>query len=746
MRLFLSGLIFLAVCGCSQPRKVSYADLLSSLTNLNQMASLAVPQTHLISSYDRTGANEDNNYFQGKTKDGQFILADLKGPGVVSRLWFTGDPHNANIHFYFDDEPTPRMSFKWDVLGRGILPINAPPLAMAEQICWRSFLPIPYSKRLRITVEDAGYAYGKAPKFYYQLNWNSLPQGQTVESFSLPVLDQNRALIDTICADWEKMSFPAIPPLERDGVLPPGGTLKLFSAERQGTISGISISPGFSNVPSPAARSALLRDIVLKIYWDGQTEPSVSVPLGDFFGSMWQRWAGQSMFFGMDQDAFFCRWPMPFRKGARIELENQGTAPVSIRWGVSSNEAQVPLDSGYFHAAFNRSGANAVGAPHTVLETSGDGKYVGCMLGVWSVDNSFWVLESDETMYIDGGKKPYWQGTGLEDYFNSGWYYRKVFERPLHGLPVKSPFRTVQYRLHLDDAVLFNKSFNMIFERGPDQASKAAYDSVAFYYLKNPQPAAGQVGNATWRARPRSRLEQLTLMTDIWNLERFNDLPGEIDFIDRYIEQYNPPFTPVLKLRQLMCRYKDSNISRAELLQNLDGFLTSADAKVRSFAETLKKFYSEPSVFLLGAYCNMTAEVYLDGQRMLTAGNPEQPVVVPVKLEKGMHVIAVRALWQQYPYWMQAWIESPAGLLTDGRDWKHAVNPSGEWAALNYDDSKWNPAGCVLEGVKSPPEVPYVWAAPDPYVNASSKVLPVCPGDPWDGRGFVVYRKFFEVK
>ena len=747
MRLVLSGLICLAVCGCSQPRKISYADLLSSLTNITQMASLSVPQTHIITSYDRTGANEDYNQFQGKTKNGQCILADLKGPGVVSRFWFTSDPHNTRIHFYFDGETEPRLSFTWAELDQGVVPINIPPLAMTEQICWRSFLPIPYSKRLLITVDDAGYGYGTAPKFYYQVNWNSLPRGTTVESFSVPILQQNRPVIDAICSDWENMKFPATPKPENEGLLLPGGSLKLFSVERQGTIRGISIKPDFSKAPSALAHVALLRDIVLKIYWDGQTEPSVSVPFGDFFGSMWQRWAGQSMLFGLDQGSFFCRWPMPFLKGARIELENQGTVPVPIFWGVAFDETPVSPNAGYFHAAFNRSGANAVGTPHTVLKTSGDGKYVGCILGVWSADNSFWVLESDETMYLDGQEKPYWPGTGLEDYFNSGWYYRKVFERPLHGLPVKSPFRTVQYRLHLDDAVLFKKSFNMIFERGPNQASKALYDSVAFYYLKKPQPASGWVGTTASRARPRSRLEQMTLMTDLWNFERFNDLPGEIDFIDQYIEQYNPSFAPILKLRQLMCRYKDASVSRIEMFQNLDVFLNSDDATVRSSAETLKKFYSEASVFLLGAYCNMTSEVYLDGQRVLTAGNPEKPVVIPVKLEKGLHVIAVRSAWQQYPYWMQAWLESPEGLLTEGRDWKHAINPSGDWAALNYNDSSWNPAGYSLEGVKSPPEVPYVWVAPDPYVNASSKVLPVCPGDPWDNRrGFVVYRKVFEVK
>jgi len=159
--------------------------------------------------------------------------------------------------------------------------------------------------------------------------------------------------------------------------------------------------------------------------------------------------------------------------------------------------------------------------PHTILKTGGRGRYAGCILSVVSADRSFWALESDESMFIDGKKT--WQGTGLEDYFNAGWYYGNVFARPLHGLPIKAPFRTVQYRLHLTEPVLFDRNFELQFERGPDQASHAAYESVVFYYLEKPQMSGGRVEN---RAAPVDTLQPYTLMTDLWNFERFGDLQG----------------------------------------------------------------------------------------------------------------------------------------------------------------------------------------------------------------------------
>ena len=90
---------------------------------------------------------------------------------------------------------------------------------------------------------------------------------------------------------------------------------------------------------------------------------------------------------------------------------------------------------------------------------------------------------------IDGAAVPQWKGTGLEDYFNCGWYYRNPLARPLHGLLFKAPFRTVQYRLHLNDAVLFDRSIDVRFERGPDNASNGWLESVGYYYMRTPVAA-----------------------------------------------------------------------------------------------------------------------------------------------------------------------------------------------------------------------------------------------------------------
>ena len=715
--------LLLALAACKPTETVPYAKLLSELTNTDSIAQLDVPATQLISSFDRTGANEDYNQFQGKTKDGQCILADLKGPGIVSRFWTTGTLGDKKISFYFDGEKIPRLKFTLNALHAGVPPFDVAPLSASEQNCWYTFVPIPFKKRLLITAEDAGYQYGRGEKLFYQLNWNPMPAGQTVESLSLPV---DSAALKKVAEVWKGFGFGPRPPADKEFTLAAGQTVELWSKPEPATVNAFTMD---SDVHDPA----VLRNVLLKIYWDGNAAPSVCVPLGDFFGSVWQRWRAQSMFFGSAGNTFFCRFPMPFQKSARFVLENKSTQTVALKFGLT---AGPHIEGGYFHASWRNSGANETGTPHTVLKTAGRGRYAGCILSVVSADRSFWALESDESMTIDGVKT--WQGTGLEDYFNSGWYYQNVFARPLQGLPEKAPFRTVQYRLHLTEPVLFNHNFEMEFERGPDQASHAAYESVAFYYLEQPQAADSRVEN---RAAPVDTLRPYTLMTDLWNFERFGDLQGESEYIDRYCSQFKPPFQEVLDLRKLVCGYESKQISQQQFV---DGLNTSTNVQ----AEALRKLYTVPGTALVELYCNMPSELYLDGQLLLRGGDPQKPVFITVELKKGRHILAAVSGWQEYPKWTQVYVRTADGfLLGTSEYWRNAINPSGDWAVLDYDDSSWQLVGPDSGRVKGPPEEPYIWVQPDPFVNTASLAYGLRPSAPWGSKkGHVVYRKVFEIK
>ena len=88
-------------------------DLLPALKESTKVASL--------SSYDRTGGNNDGfggqySYVR-KEKDG-LVLADLKGPGIIYRIW-TPTPTDDMLEFYFDGESEPSIQVKFRELFMG---------------------------------------------------------------------------------------------------------------------------------------------------------------------------------------------------------------------------------------------------------------------------------------------------------------------------------------------------------------------------------------------------------------------------------------------------------------------------------------------------------------------------------------------------------------------------------------------------------------------------------------------------
>lgn len=729
--------------------RLTWADLVRQLADLDRIARLDVPGTSIITSFDPSGGNDDFNHFLRKSKTpGWVVLADLKGPGYVSRFWFTGPKGDHPLRFYFDGEPQPRIETTLDDLCRKSEPF-LPPLADYANNCYYSFVPLPYRQRLIIETREGGQQPGGWPRLFYQVNYSSLPRGQTTESFPRRFTSNDLAAARQVKQKWEEPLFqrhaPGAKPAETNVSLPAGATVDLFRLAGPAVLRSLWIEPDFSQIPSPLAREGILRDIVLRVRWNGAPAASVEAPLGDFFGSVWQRARYQCAYFGLADDRFVSGFPMPFESAAQISLENQGAQAVSIKAGV----ALEPLgrwDSawGYFHCGWQRTGPEDVGKPHPILRVQGRGKYAGCLLAVTALDRSYWILEGDESIRKDDEEVAGWRGTGLEDYFNGGWYYLNVMAYPLHGLPFKAPFRTVQYNLHLMNPVMFRSALDMVFERGPDHASRGWMESTGFYYMDQPRPAFARLGSPAERRPPQDPiLAPATLMTEIWNYERFHDYRGGAEYIDRYLEQYPQfPFASMLRLRQAayLEREKGFDAARQEYERMA---LSATNDLTRQYAKLLLWHRQSPSNALLGAYANMPTKIFLDERQIGESGDPERLAVWGVALGPGRHVLAMQAPWKQYPDWNLAMLRTHDRDVFSAPGWKHALNPAPGWQAPDYDDSSWKP---VAAATKGPPEEPYVWVMPDPFVDLQSKAAGLRPEIDWpDHKGTVVYRQVFEL-
>lgn len=289
----------------------------------------------------------------------------------------------------------------------------------------------------------------------------------------------------------------------------PGATLTVLDTDGPGTIAHIWFTIADSEPYS-------LKRIVLRMYWDGETSPSVETPIGDFFGlglGEYHRWQSEMLSVGSDK-SLNCFFPMPFAHHARITVTNEGKRPINaLYYNIDYRTYSHPLppDTLYFHAEYNQAQpnhgwtnkwetngdplvndkTNLTGKDNYVwMEAKGHGQYVGVTMSVLQNQDMWWG-EGDDMFFIDGAKKPSIAGTGSEDYFLGAWDFGgKPFSYQLYGAPIVGKelagSRSSVYRFHLAQPIPFTKSFKATIEHGHANARSDNFYSVAYWYQAEP--------------------------------------------------------------------------------------------------------------------------------------------------------------------------------------------------------------------------------------------------------------------
>lgn len=223
------------------------------------------------------------------------------------------------------------------------------------------------------------------------------------------------------------------------------------------------------------------RQLVLRFYWDDEESPSVEVPYGDFFCNGWCELARVSSLpiAANPNGGMNSYWEMPFRKKARVTIENLHNEPVTLYYQIDYALTEVPEDYAYFHAQWRRSNPLPYKEVHTLIDgVKGKGHYVGTYIA-WGVNNSGWWGEGEIKFYLDGDKDfPTICGTGTEDYFGGAWNFEHprgeygVFTTPFLGLcQVTRPdglYRSQQrfgmYRWHVMDPIRFDEDLRVTIQ------------------------------------------------------------------------------------------------------------------------------------------------------------------------------------------------------------------------------------------------------------------------------------------
>jgi hypothetical protein len=297
-----------------------------------------------------------------------------------------------------------------------------------------------------------------------------------------------------------------------------GATRQLADIEGPGVVNHIWIT-----VPQETdGGDYVLRDLVLRMYWDGEDDPSVEVPLGDFFCN------GHAMRCNVNSlpvvvapvGGFNSYWPMPFHERARIMVENEHPEPLPVLF-YQIDYSLVPeleQDTAHFHAQWRRENPTTRAEDYTVVDdVDGEGHYVGTYLA-WTALEDHWWGEGEMKAYVDGDEEhPTICGTGTEDYVGGAWCFGEpeTYSTPFLGYPLHDegreshsrPPRHGLYRWHVPDPIRFDESIRVtiqqighdghgLFERSDDVAS------VAYWYQTEPHTPFPKLPDADGR-RPR---------------------------------------------------------------------------------------------------------------------------------------------------------------------------------------------------------------------------------------------------
>jgi D-arabinan exo alpha-(1,3)/(1,5)-arabinofuranosidase (non-reducing end) len=248
------------------------------------------------------------------------------------------------------------------------------------------------------------------------------------------------------------------------------------------------------------------RSLMLRMHWDGDPEPAIEVPLGDFFGQGWGEFAQLSsqVVAVNPHGGFNCYWQMPFRSSARITLENLGPDAAIVYYQVTYAEQPVAAEAGYLHAQWQRDNPLARGSTHSIVDgVEGRGHYVGTYLA-WGVNSTGWWGEGEVKFYLDDDDElPTICGTGTEDYFGGAWNFDvpgagyTCYTTPYLGLHqvlrpdgrYRSQQRFGMYRWHLPDPIRFERALRVDVQALGWRADRRYLQlqddiaSVAWFYL-----------------------------------------------------------------------------------------------------------------------------------------------------------------------------------------------------------------------------------------------------------------------
>lgn len=558
------------LCSIHAQEQVSMQSLLREIVDRKQLVEYpeSIPYKAMqASSYNRASVSPDQpGWFadsdgvfcirteKNRKGETEWVLMEDKGPGAITKIWAVcfyyglDDTTGANLKIYLDgeDEPTINCNFFEFVKGESFV---KPPLAMETRRASNSYLPIPYAKSCKVTMDKK--------VFYNIISYRSYPQGTSVRTFSMDEYNQSQVLIDSVGHVLERGVYGDLASTKNTEAYSFHKTLRpqeketLLIRKKQKAIEQLVFQLDAEDFDQA------LRSTVLKISFDG--EQTVWTPLGDFFNigvglktyQMWERAV-------QEDGTMICRWIMPYQHIAELEIENMGKQDIQMSVTAKVMPYTWNDRSMYFHSSW-RMDDPTPGFPlfdYNLVNVKGKGIYVGDQFTVLNPEEGWWG-EGDEKVYVDDDIFPSLFGTGTEDYY--GWaggvvpnpedeFYTPFLSNVRVAAPNSMGYNTCT-RTRVLDAIPFNRQLDFNIESsGSNRTSwfHLQYAVNTYWYAK-PGASCNRKPLPEMASRKIMTLQELQVYNEKCKADRYI-YPGAIEAENLETYQSGDAVRPVEKM------------------------------------------------------------------------------------------------------------------------------------------------------------------------------------------------------
>lgn len=413
------------------------------------------------------------------------VLVDLDGPGVITRFWTASDFDGA-LQVIIDSTTVITTSLG-EFFGGKCKPFDKP-LVLDDSLSSGgrvSYFPIPFAQHIIIRSDS------DSDSFYWQINYLLFGQ-ETVESFNGSLSFVEQAALERASMRFRgyMSSGAGMAKKETFRFAIAAVDTAVCTVQGEGIIRNLTIT-------MPEEDWGHARDLSLQVYSDGSPDPDVDVGLLDLVHLYSKVRAYSSMYTSFDGRTMTFLMPMPCKTGIKVRLRNSGgyifrTMDMTLSMDVRSFSLMR------FHAKTWQEKPE-FGKLMTLVNITGAGVFAGLNLVASApkeVGDTYFNMEGNEYFTLDNGTNTVWRGTGTEDYFNCGYYFKNgEVALPLHGCLDKRPVEgglVSCYRIQKLDAVPFRNGILVSIEpgcpkKGRDLIGKLTFDYrwTCFWYSMN---------------------------------------------------------------------------------------------------------------------------------------------------------------------------------------------------------------------------------------------------------------------